>query len=69
MKTQPIVNNVEDKKSESDTVGASPSVDEEVNNINNKLEKHNLYDANYNFDCDELDDNCMALITDDHIEK
>ena len=44
MKPKPSVNIVEDINSEAITIGASSLVDEQVNQIDNMLKKHNFYD-------------------------
>ena len=47
MKSKPRVNNVKDITSETATVGTSSTVEEQVNQIDNMLKKHNIYGANY----------------------
>ena len=59
------INNVEDVHSEAATVGTSIS-DEQVNQLDNMLGKHNINDANYYSDYDDLEDNCVAVILHDH---
>ena len=54
------VNNVDDTTSEAATVGTSASVGEQVNHIDRLLQKRSIYDAIFDFDCDDFDDNCFA---------
>ena len=64
MKTNRRINNVEDIQSEAATVGTSQSVDAQVNQFDYMLKRHNLYDANYDSGYVELEDNSVAVITD-----
>ena len=67
MKPKPSVNIVEDINSEAITIGASSSVDEQVNQIDNML-KSIIFTMNsdYDSDCDEFDGDCVPVIRDDH---
>ena len=62
-KPKPRVNNVDDSVSEAATVGTSATVGERVNDIDRLLQKHSIYDANYDSDYDDYDDNCVATIS------
>ena len=62
-KPKPRVNNVDDFVSEAATVGTSPTAAEQVNNIDRLLQKQGFYDANYDSDYDDFDDNCVATIS------
>ena len=62
-KPKPRVNNVDDFISETATVGTSATVGEQVNHIDRLLQKHSIYDANYDSDYDDYDDNCVATIS------
>ena len=64
MKTNRRVNNVEDIQSEAATVGTSQSVEAKVNQFDYMLKLHNLYDAHYDSAYIELEDNSVAVITD-----
>ena len=61
-KPRPKVNNVDDSISEAATVGTSATVGEQVNHIDRLLQKQGIYDANYDSDYDDYDDNCVAII-------
>ena len=51
-------------------MGTSASVREQVNLIDRLLQKHSIYDANYDSDYDNFDDNCVATIsTNDNIRE
>ena len=63
LKPKPRVNNVDDTISEAATVCTSASVGEQVNHIDRLLHKHSIYDANYDSDYDDFDDNCVPTIT------
>ena len=63
---KPIVNNVLDSISEPATVGTSATVGELVNHIDGLLQKHSIYDAIYDSDYDDFDDNCVATISTNH---
>ena len=70
LKPKPRVNNVDDTISEAATVGSSASVGEQVNLIDRLLQKHSIYNANYDSDYDNFDDNCVATIsTNDNIRE
>ena len=62
-KPKPRVNNVDDSVSEAATVGTSATAAEQVNNIDKLLQKQDIYDANYDSDYDDYDDNCVATIS------
>ena len=57
------VNYVDDSISEAATVCTSTSVTEQVNNISKLLQQKSIYDANYDSDYDDYDDNCVAAIS------
>ena len=44
-------------------MGTSATVGEQVNLIDRLLQKHSIYDANYDSDYDDFDDNCVATIS------
>ena len=44
-------------------MGTSASVGEQVNHIDRLLQKHSIYDANYDSDYDDFDDKCHATIS------
>ena len=60
---KPRVNNVEDSISETAIVGFSATVGEQVNHIDRLLQKHSIYNANYDSDYDDYDENCVATIS------
>ena len=60
---KPRVNNVDDSISEAATVGTSATVGEQDNHIDRLLQKQSIYDANYDSDCDDYDDNFVAIIS------
>ena len=62
-KPKPIVNNVDDNISEAATVATSATGGEQVNQIDKLLQKHSTYDANYDSEYAEFDDNCVAIIS------
>ena len=62
-KPKPRVNYVDDSVSEAATVGKSATAAEQVNNINRILQQQSIYDANYDSDYDDYDDNCVAAIS------
>ena len=62
-KPKPRVNNVDDSISEAATVGTSATVEEQVSHIDRLLQQHSIYDANYDSDYDDSDDNCVATIS------
>ena len=64
IKSKPRVNNVDDVSSEAATVGTSAEVEEQVNQIDFMLQNRKTYDANSDFDYDDLD-NCVAVICND----
>ena len=57
------VNNVADSVSEAATVGTSTTVAEQVNNIDRLLKQQSIYDANYDSDYDDYNDNCVATMS------
>ena len=61
-KPKPSFNNVDVSVSESATVGTSATALEQVNNIDRLLQYHSIYDANYDSDYDDYNDNCVATI-------
>ena len=62
-KPKPRVNNVDDSVSEAATVGTSTTAAEQVNNIDRLLKQQSIYDANYDSDYDDYNDNCVATIS------
>ena len=64
MKPKPRFNSVDDTYSEASTICTSATVGEPVNQIENMIHKHNIYDANYDSDYHNFDDNCVAVISD-----
>ena len=60
---KPRVNNVDDSVSEVATVGPSTTAAKHVNNIDRLLQKQGIYDANYDSDYDDYDDNYVATIS------
>ena len=62
-KPKPRVNNVYNSISEAATVGTSTTAAEQVNHIDRLLQKQGIYDANYDSDYDDYDDNCVAMIS------
>ena len=70
MKPKPRFNNVDETTSEAGTVGASATAGEQVNQIETIFQNNSIYDAIYDFDYDEFDDNCVAIISDtDNIRR
>ena len=63
IKPKPRVNYVGDSVSEAATVGTSKTAADQVNNINRRLQQQSFYDANYDSDYDDYDDNCVAAIS------
>ena len=63
IKPKPRVNYVDDSISEAATVGTSATAADQVNNINEFLQQQVIYDANYDSDYDDFDDNCVAAIS------
>ena len=61
-KPQPRVNNVDDSVSETATVGTSATAAEQDNSIDRLLQQHSIYNANYDSDYDDYNDNCVATI-------
>ena len=62
-KQKPRVNYVDDSVSEAATVGTSATAAEQVNNISKLLQQKSIYDANYDSDYDDYNDNCVAAIS------
>ena len=62
-KPKPRVNCVDDSISEAATVGNSATAAEQVNNISKLLQQKSIYDANYDSDYDDNNDNCVAAIS------
>ena len=62
-KPKPRVNNVDDAVSEAATVGTSTTAAEKVNKIDRLLQQHSIYDANYDSDYDDYNDNFVATIS------
>ena len=62
-KMKPRVNSVDDSISEAATVGTPATVGDQVNRTDRLLQKHSIYDANYDSDYDYFDDNCVATIS------
>ena len=44
-------------------MGTSATVGKQVNHIDRLLQKQSIYDANYDSDYDDYDDNCVATIS------
>ena len=64
MKPKPRVSKVDDTSSEIATIGTSATVGEQICQIENLMQRHSVYDANYDPDYDEFHDNCIAVISD-----
>ena len=62
-KPKPRVNYVDDSVSQAATVGTSTTAAEQVNNISKLLQQKSIYDANYDSDSDEYNNNCVAAIS------
>ena len=62
-KPKPRVNYVDDSVSEAATVGTSTTAAEQVNKISKLLQQKSIYDANYDSDYDDYNDNCVAAIS------
>ena len=54
---------VDDSVSEAATVGTPTTAAEQVNNISKLLQQKSIYDANYDSDYDDYNDNCVAAIS------
>ena len=63
IKPKPRVNYVDDSISEAATVGTSTTAVDQVNNISRLMQHQSIYDANYDSDYDDYDDNCVAAIS------
>ena len=63
IKPKPRVNYADDSISVAATVGTSATAADQVNNINKLLQQQSIYDANYDSDYDDFDDNCVAAIS------
>ena len=55
--------NVDDASSEAATVGISATVEEHLNQIDSMVRQRNIYNAKYDSDYDDVDDNCLAVIS------
>ena len=64
MNPKPRVSKVDDTSSEIATIGTSAPVGEQISQIENLMQRHSVYDANYDPDYDEFPDNCIAVISD-----
>ena len=64
MKPKQRVNNVNDTSSKAAIIATSTTAGEKVNQIETTLQRYSIYDANYDYDYDELDENCVAVISD-----
>ena len=62
-KPKPRVKYVDDSVSEAATVGTSTTAAEQVNSISKLLQQKSIYDANYDSDYDDYNDNCVAAIS------
>ena len=62
-KPKPRVNYVDDSVSEAARVGTSTTAAEQVKNISKLLQQKSIYDANYDSDFDDYNDNCVAAIS------
>ena len=62
-KPKPRVNYVDDSVSEAAKLGTSATAAEQVNNISRLLQQKSIYDANYDSDYDDYNDNCVAAIS------
>ena len=62
-KPKPRVINVDDSVSKAATVGTSTTAVEQINNIDRLLKQQSIYDANYDSDNDDYNDNCVATIS------
>ena len=62
-KPKPRVNNVDDSFYEAAVVGTSATAAEHVNYIDKLLQQQSTYDANYDSDYDDYNDNCVATIS------
>ena len=49
--------------SEATTIGKYATLEEQVNQIDAMIRQHSIYDANYNSDCDNFNNNCVAVIS------
>ena len=68
VKPKPSVNNVDDASwhilAKTATIGTFPTVEEQVNQIDAMMQKHSIYDANYDSDYDYFEDNCVTIVSD-----
>ena len=64
MKSKSRVNNSVAATSEAATTGTPATVGEQVNHRENMMQRHSIYDAYYDSDCDDFGDNRFAVISD-----
>ena len=64
MKPKPRLNNVDDTSLEAATMGTSATVGEQMNQVQDMMQRHCIYDANCDSAYDDFDDNCVAVISD-----
>ena len=62
-KPKPRVNYVDDSISKAARVGISATAAEQLNNISKLLQQKSIYDANYDSEYDDYNDNCVAAIS------
>ena len=62
-KPEPRDKNVDDTTSEAATIGTSATAGDQVNQIETTFQRHSIYDANYDSEYGEFDDNCVATIS------
>ena len=55
---------VDDTISKAATIGASATVGKQMNQIKDMVQRHSIYDANYDSDSDDVDDNCVSVTSD-----
>ena len=63
IKPKARVNYVDDSISEAASVGTSATAADQINNVNKLLQQQSIYDAHYDSDYDDFDDNCVAAIS------
>ena len=64
MKPKPRVNNVDDISSEAATIGTFAAMEEQGNQIDAMMQRHSIYDSNDDSNYDDIEDNCVAVISD-----
>ena len=64
MRPKPRLNNVDDASSEAATIGTSATVEEQVNQIDAKIQKLSIYDANFDSYYPDFDNNWVAVMSD-----